>query len=207
MAVSRLLDPANCMLLLIDYQPEMVFAVQSIDGVTLINNAVGLAKAVKLFKVPTIMTSIAEKSFSGPIIEQLQNVISQKSYIDRTIINCWEDVRIVESVQKINRKKIILAGLWTEVCIALPALSAIEQGYEVYVVVDACGGTSFVAHKMAIKRIMQAGGTVITWMQFMLELQRDWARKETYDSVMKIAIEHGGNYGVGIQFAQAIIKD
>jgi nicotinamidase-related amidase len=206
MADSRLLNPTNCTLLLIDYQPEMIFAVSSIDGVMLINNAVGLAKAAKLFNVPTIMTSIAEKSFSGPIIEQLQNVIPQKPYIDRTTMNCWEDTRIVDAVKKIGRKKIILAGLWTEVCVAFPALLAIEQGYEVYVVVDACGGTSPVAHKAAIKRMVQAGGTSITWLQFMLELQRDWARQETYAPVMQIAIEHGGSYGVGVQFAHTVIK-
>lgn len=202
---SRLLDPHNCTLLLIDYQPEMVFAVASIDGVTLINNVVGLAKAAKVFNVPTIVTSVAEKSFSGPIIEQLQDVIPQP-YIDRTTMNCWEDARIVDAVKKAGRKKIILAGLWTEVCITLPALIAIEQGYEVYVVVDACGGTSMVAHKMAIKRMVQAGAMPITWMQFMLELQRDWARQETYSAVMEVAVDHGGNYGVGIQFAHELIK-
>ena len=121
-------------------------------------------------------------------------------------MNCWEDRRVVDAVKKIGRKKIVLAGLWTEVCIVLPALLAIEQGYEIYCVVDACGGTTLVAHKTAIKRIIQAGGIPITWIQFMLELQRDWARQETYAPVMQIAIEHGGTYGVGIQFAHAVIK-
>jgi nicotinamidase-related amidase len=204
---SRLLNPTNCTLILIDYQPEMIFAVGSLDGVTLINNAVGLAKAAKLFKVPIIMTSVAEKSFSGAVIEQLQKVITQKPYIDRTTMNCWEDTRVVDAVKKAGRKKIILAGLWTEVCIALAALSALEQGYEVYVVVDACAGTTKIAHKTAIQRIIQAGGTPITWMQYMLELQRDWARQETYTPVMQIATEHGGSYGVGIQFAHALIKN
>lgn len=203
---SQLLTPTNCTLLLIDYQPEMIFAVGSIDGVTLINNAVGLAKAAKLFNVPIIMTTVAEKSFSGAVFEQLQSVVTQKPYIDRTTMNCWEDERIINAVNKIGRKKIILAGLWTEICIALPALLALEQGYEIYFVVDACGGTTAVSHNTAVQRIVQAGGIPITWLQFMCELQRDWARQETYDPVMHIAIEHGGTYGVGIQFAHEVIK-
>lgn len=204
---SRLLNPTNCALLLIDYQPEMIFAAGSMDGVTLINNAVGLAKAATLFKVPTIMTSVAEKSFSGPVIDQLQQVITQKPYIDRTTMNCWEDNRIVEAIKKTNRKKIILAGLWTEVCIVLPAIMALEQNYETYVVVDTCAGTTKVAHEMAILRMMQAGATPITWLQFMLELQRDWAHQDTYAPVMQIAIDHAGSYGVGIQFAHTVIKN
>lgn len=204
---TRLLNPSNCMLLLIDYQPEMIFAVGSMDGTTLINNAVGLAKAAQLFNVPTVMTSIAAETFSGPIIEQLQQVINKKPYIDRTTMNSWEDPRIVEAVKKTGVKKIVLAGLWTEVCIVLPALMALEQAYEVYVVVDACAGTTKAAHKAAITRIMQAGGTPITWMQYMFELQRDWARQETYNGVMRISIDHGGSYGAGIQFAHAVIKN
>jgi len=204
---SRLLNPTNSALILIDYQPEMVFAVGSMDGTMLINNAVGLAKAAELFNVPIIMTSVAAKSFSGSIIEQLQNVVTQKPYIDRTTMNAWEDERVVDAVKKTGRKKIILAGLWTEVCIVLVALSAIEQGYEVYFVADACAGTTCVAHDMAVARMIQAGGTPITWMQYMLELQRDWARQETYAPVMKIAVDHGGSYGVGIQFAHALIKN
>jgi len=204
---SRLLNPANCTLILIDYQPEMIFAVGSMDGVMLINNAVGLAKAAVLFKVPTIITSVAEKSFSGPVIAQLQQIVTQKPYIDRTTMNCWEDNRVIEAIKKTDRKKIILAGLWTEVCIVLPALTAIEQEYEVYIVVDACAGTTLAAHDTAILRIMQAGGIPITWLQFMLELQRDWARQETYNPVMQIAIDHAGSYGVGIQFAHAVIKN
>lgn len=200
---TKLLDPSNCVLMLIDFQSQMLFGAGSLDGVTLINNAVGLAKAAKIFNVPIIMTTIAEKGFSGPVFEQLQKVVTEKPYIDRTTMNSWEDQRVVNAVAKTGRKKIILAGLWTEVCIAFPALSALEQNYEVYVVVDACAGTTCVSHDSAIQRIMQAGGTPITWIQFLCELQRDWARQETYAPVMQLANDHAGNYGVGIQYYKA----
>lgn len=204
MKTTQLLDPNNSVVLLIDFQSQMLFGVGSIDGVTLINNAVGLAKAAKIFKVPTIMTTIVEKGFSGPVFEQLQAVVTEKPYIDRTTMNSWEDKHVVDAVAKTGRKKIVMAGLWTEVCIAFPAISALADGYDVYVVVDACGGTTHVSHDAAIQRILQAGGTPITWLQFLCELQRDWARQETYNAVMQLANEHGGNYGVGIQYYKAM---
>lgn len=200
---TRLLDPKNCVVVLIDYQSQMLFAVGSIDGHTLINNVVGLAKTAKIFNVPVIMTTIAEKGFSGPVFEQLQEVVSTP-YIDRTTMNTWEDQRVVDAVSKTGRKKIVFAGLWTEVCITFPALTALDQGYEVYVVVDACGGTTYVSHTTAIERIVQAGGHPITWIQFLCELQRDWARQETYEPVIQLASEHAGSYGVGIQYFKAI---
>ena len=203
---SGLLNPTNCTVLLIDFQPQMIFAVGSIDGVTLVNNAVGLAKAAALFKVPTIMTTIAAKSFSGPAFDQLQAVVKEKPYIDRTSMNTWEDKRVVDAVVKTGRKKLVMAGLWTEVCITFPAISALAEGYEVYVVVDACGSTTPTTHNAAIQRITQAGGVPITWLQFMCELQRDWARQETYAPVMQIAMDHAGSYGVGIQYAHAMLS-
>jgi len=202
---SGLLNPNNCALLLIDFQSQMIFAAGSSDGTLLINNVVGLAKAAKLFKVPIILTTIAEKSFSGPVFEQLQTVVPQP-YIDRTSMNAWEDQKIIDAVKQTKRTKIVLAGLWTEVCVAFPALTALQAGYEVYVVADACAGTTPVAHNTALQRIIQAGGIPITWLQYMLELQRDWARQQTYDPVMQIAIEHAGSYGIGIQYAHAVFK-
>jgi len=200
---THLLDPSNCVLVLIDFQSQMLFGVGSVDGVTLINNAVGLAKAAKIFNVPIVMTTIGEQGFSGPVFKQLEAAVPERPYIDRTTMNSWEDKRVVEAVAKTGRKKIVMAGLWTEVCIAFPALSAIEQGYEVYVVVDACGGTTRVSHETAIQRIIQAGGAPTTWAQFFCELQRDWARQETYAPVMQLAKEHGGTYGIGIQYYEA----
>lgn len=203
-SVHSLLTPDNCAVLFIDFQPQMLFAVNSIEGQALVNNVVGLAKATKIFKVPTILTTVAEKSFSGPTFEQLVKALDQTP-IDRTTMDCWEDTHVVEAVKKIGRKKLLLCGLWTEVCITLPTMLAIKDGYEIYVVADACGGTSVVAHDMAMKRMIQAGAVPVTWLQVMLEWQRDWARQATYDAVMKVADEHAGSYGIGIQYAHAVL--
>ncbi|SES94400.1 hydrolase [Stigmatella erecta] len=203
--VPALLDPSNCVLVLIDFQPQMAFGVKSIDGQLLVNNVTGLAKAAQVFKVPTLLTSVAEKTFSGPTFSQITEVFPQEPIIDRTTMNTWEDKRVVDAIKKTGRKKIVLAGLWTEVCIAFPALDALREGFEVYVVADACGGTSQVAHDLAIQRVAQAGGTPITWLQFLLELQRDWARQETYDPVNAIVKQHGGTYGAGITYAKAML--
>ncbi len=197
-----LLNPDNHVLILIDHQPQMAFATRSIDIAELRNNVTGLAKAAKAFGVPTILTTVAKKSFSGPLFPELQAVLPEQTPIDRTTMNTWEDKRITDKVNELGRKKIVIAALWTEVCGVGPALSALEQGYEVYFVTDASGGVSDDAHNMAVQRMIQAGASPITWMQYMLELQRDWARGETYDVVTGIAKEHGGGYGLGIFYAK-----
>lgn len=203
--IHGLLDPENCALILIDYQPQMAFPVQSIDRQLLVNNATGIAKTAKIFNVPTILTTVAEKSFSGPMFSQVQDVFPDKKPIDRTTMNFWEDEKVVSAIKKTGRKKLILAGLWTEICIALPAINALEDGYEVYFVSDACGDVSYEAHSMAMQRMIQAGAVPITWLQFLLELQRDWARVKTYDAVLSIVKEHAGAYGIGIQYAKAVL--
>lgn len=205
--VPTLLDPKNCVVLMIDYQPQMAFAVKSIDGQTLLNNATGLAKAAKVFDVPLILTSVAETSFSGPTFSQIRAVYPDAPIIDRTTMNTWEDQRVVDAIKKTGRKKIVMGGLWTEVCIAFPTLDALREGFEVYVVADACGGTSQVAHDLAIQRVAQAGAVPITWLQFLLELQRDWARQATYEPVNEIVKQHAGAYGVGIQYARAMLGE
>lgn len=203
--IPTLLDPTSCVVLMIDYQPQMAFGVKSIDGQTLINNVTGLAKAARVFDVPVVLTSVAEESFSGPTFSQIRAVYPDAPIIDRTTMNAWEDERVVDAIKKSGRKKIVMGGLWTEVCIALPAIDALREGYEVYVVADACGGTSEVAHDLAIQRVVQAGAVPITWMQFLLELQRDWARQETYEPVLEVVKHHGGAYGVGVQYAKAML--
>lgn len=203
--VPTLLDPKNCVVIMIDYQPQMAFGVSSIDGQTLVNNAAGLAKSAKVFNVPVVLTSVAEKSFSGPTFSQIREVFPQTEIIDRTTMNCWEDKRVVEAVEKTGRKKIVMAGLWTEVCIAHPAIDALREGYEVYVVADACGGVTVTAHDLAIQRMSQAGAIPITWLQFLLELQRDWARQETYEAVLNVVKQHAGAYGVGVQYAKSML--
>ncbi len=205
--IHSLLTPDNCLLIMIDFQPQMAFAVKSIDGQTLINNAEGLAKAAKIFKIPTVLTTVAEKSFSGPMFPQIKKVFPDQKMIDRTTMNCWEDKNVVDAVKKIGRKKIVLAGLWTEVCIVCPTIQMLEDGYEVYVVADACGGTSTTAHDMAILRMIQAGAVPMTWLQFLLELQRDWARQETYDAVTSLAREDAGSYGMGLEYAKAMLGE
>jgi nicotinamidase-related amidase len=197
-----LLTPTDHLLILIDHQPQMAFATKSIDIVELRNNVTGLAKSAKVFGVPTILTTVAEKSFSGPLFPEVQAVFLDQKPIDRTSMNTWEDERIIKAVNQAGRKKVVIAALWTEVCGVGPVLSALEQRFEVYFVTDASGGVSEEAHAMAVQRMLQAGARPITWLQYLLELQRDWARQETYAAVTGIAKEHGGGYGLGIIYAK-----
>ena len=203
---DKLLTPKNHTLILIDHQPQMAFATRSIDIAELRNNTTGLAKAARAFKVPTILTTVAAKSFSGAIFPEVQAVFPDQVPIDRTTMNTWEDQRVVDEVKKLGRKKIVMAALWTEVCLVEPVLSAIDEGYDVYIVTDASGGVSKEAHEIAVQRLIQAGAHPITWLQYMLELQRDWARGETYAPVMDIAKQHGGGYGLGISYAGDMFK-
>lgn len=200
----ELLDPNNCLLALIDHQPQMFFGVESTHRETIINNVVGLAKAAKIFNVPTILTTVAANTFSGPLIPTLQAVFPDQKPIDRTSMNSWEDENFVAAVEKTHRKKLVIAALWTEVCLAFPAICAIQAGYEVYAVVDASGGTTKEAHDTAMQRMVQFGVVPVTWIQVLCEFQRDWARQETYDAVMRLAKEHAGAYGVGIFYAQSM---
>ncbi|MBI5250623.1 MAG: hydrolase [Desulfomonile tiedjei] len=204
-ASPRLLTPENSMVILIDHQPQMAFATRSIDGQLLVNNVTGLAKSAKVFKVPTLLTTVAAKSFSGPLFPTLQAVFPDRAPIDRTTMNAWEDARIRDAVKKEGRQKLVIAALWTEVCLATAVLSALDDGYEVYIVTDASGGVSTEAHNMSIQRMVQAGAVPVTWLQVLLEWQRDWARQETYDAVTGIAKEHGGAYGQGIEYAKTML--
>jgi nicotinamidase-related amidase len=206
-ASARLLTPQNSALILIDHQPQMAFATHSIDTLTLINNATGLAKAAKIFKVPTILTTVAAKSFSGPLFPAVQAVFPDQKPIDRTTMNAWEDKNLLDVVKKTGRKKLVIAALWTEVCLMGPVLGAIDDGYEVYIVTDASGGVSPEAHEMAIRRMIQAGASPVTWLQVALEYQRDWARQETYEAVTNLAKEHSGAYGLGIGYAKAMFGE
>ncbi|OFA05469.1 hydrolase [Duganella sp. HH101] len=199
-----LLDPSNHTLIMIDHQSQMAFATKSIDPVQLRNNAALVAKAAKGFQVPTILTTVAEKSFSGPIFDEIQSVFPGQAAIDRTTMNTWEDPRIAERVNAIGRGKIVLAGLWTSVCIVGPALSALDQGFEVYVITDASGDVSDEAHERAVARMVQLGARPMTSLQYLLELQRDWARGDSYDETVATAIAHGGGYGLGLVYAKTM---
>ncbi|MFF9580474.1 hydrolase [Streptomyces achromogenes] len=200
-----LLTPDNCAVLFVDHQPQMFFAAASGDRTSIMNATVGLAKAAKVFDVPTVLSTVAAESFSGPIMPQLAAVFPDQKIIDRTSMNAWEDVPFVEAVKATGRKKLVIAGLWTEVCVVLPTLSALAQGYEIYIVTDASGGVSPQAHEHAVQRMIQAGAIPVTWVQVLLELQRDWARTETYVPVTEVVKEHAGAYGLGVVYAQSVI--
>ncbi|RPE39842.1 nicotinamidase-related amidase [Streptomyces sp. Ag109_O5-1] len=200
-----LLTPGNCAVLFVDHQPQMFFGTGSGDRTAIINSTLGLAKAAKAFGVPVVLSTVAAESFSGPIMPQLTDVFPGQKIIDRTSMNAWEDEAFVEAVKATGREKLVIAGLWTEVCVVLPVLSAIAQGYEVYVVADASGGVTPQAHEHAVQRMVQGGAVPVTWVQVLLELQRDWARTETYEAVTNVVKENGGAYGLGLVYAQTMI--
>lgn len=195
--LDALLTPDNCALILIDHQPFQVSGVQNIEPGQMINNVVGLAKGAKAFGVPTLLTTVVEER-GGYLIKQLQDVFPEQKPIDRTTINTWEDPRVVDWVEKTGRKKLVMAALWTEICLAFPVIHALGDGYEVYFVTDASGGVSKEAHEMAILRMVQAGAVPLTWMVFMSELQRDWARVETAEKVSQLMLEHTGAVGTNL---------
>ena len=203
---AQLLTPTDHTLIMIDFQSQMAFATHSIDAITLRNNAGLVARAAAGFGVSTILTTVAEKSFSGPMFDEVTAPFPGKTLLDRTSMNTWEDAPVIEEINKIGKDRIVLAGLWTSVCIVGPALSALAQGYEVYVITDACGDVSAEAHERAVERMIQAGARPITALQYLLEMQRDWARTETYDMTTGIAKVHGGGYGLGIIYAKSMFN-
>ncbi len=200
------LTPHNCQVIFIDQQPQMAFGVQSIDRQVLKNNVVGLAKAAKVFNIPTIITTVESESFSGYTYPELLDVFPGQKLLERTSMNSWDDQKVRDALAANGRKKVVVAGLWTEVCNNSFALCAMGEGdYEIYMVADASGGTSKDAHDYAMQRMVQAGAVPVTWQQVMLEWQRDWARRETYDAVMAIVKEHSGAYGMGVDYAYTMV--
>lgn len=195
------LTPENCALTLIDYQPAMYFGVQSHDRISIMHNSVVLAKTAKLFKIPTILSTVAQKSFSGPMISQLSSLFPDQNIIDRTAINAWVDPQFRKAVEGLGRKKIVVAGLWTEACVLFPTLELLKASYEVYIPTDACGDVSAEAHERSIQRMIQAGATPITSLQFIFELQQDWARSTTYNGVMEI-LKADSPYGIQVDFSK-----
>lgn len=202
----EVLTPENSQLIFIDQQPQMAFGVQSIDRQTLKNNVVGLAKAGKAFGIPTIITTVETESFSGHTYPELLDVFPDAPLLERTSMNSWDDQKVRDALAANGRNKVVVSGLWTEVCNCSFALSAmLEGGYEIYMVADASGGTSVDAHNYAMQRMMQAGVVPVTWQQVLLEWQRDWARKETYDATIGIVQEHSGAYGMGVDYAYTMV--
>ena len=203
----EVLTPLNSQLIFIDQQPQMAFGVQSIDRQVLKNNVVALAKAAKVFKIPTTITSVESASFSGYTYPELLDVFPDQPILERTSMNSWDDKKVRDALKtNKNRPKVIVSGLWTEVCNITFAVSAMLEGdYEIYMVADASGGTSKEAHDYAMQRMIQAGVVPMTWQPVMLEWQRDWARRDTYDAVMAIVREHSGAYGMGVDYAYTMV--
>jgi nicotinamidase-related amidase len=205
-AKPELLTPENCQLIFIDHQPQMAFGVASIDRQALKNNTVALAKAAKVFGVPTTITTVETESFSGHTYPELLAVFPEAPILERTSMNSWDDRKVRDALAEAGRKKVVVSGLWTEVCNNSFAFSAMaEGGYEIFMVADASGGTSKEAHDYAMQRMVQAGVVPVTWQQVMLEWQRDWARRETYDAVIAIVKEHSGAYGMGVDYAYTLV--
>lgn len=203
-AGATLLTPTDHTLVMIDFQSQMAFATHSIDAVNLRNNAALVAQAAAGFKVSTILTTVAEKSFSGPMFSEITDAFPGQKMLDRTSMNTWEDAAVIDRVNEIGKPRIVLAGLWTSVCIVGPALSALDQGFEVYVIADASGDVSVEAHNRAMERMVQAGARPMTSLQYLLELQRDWARGDTYELTTGIAKKVGGAYGLGVTYAKTM---
>jgi len=202
----EVLTPQNSQLIFIDQQPQMAFGVQSIDRQTLKNNVVGLAKAAKIFNIPTTITTVESESFSGFTYPELLDVFPNQKTLERSSMNSWDDQKVRDSLAANGRKKIVVSGLWTEVCNLTFALSAMhDTDYEIYMVADASGGTSKEAHDYAMQRMVQAGVVPVTWQQVLLEWQRDWAHRDTYDAVMALVKEHSGAYGMGVDYAYTMV--
>jgi nicotinamidase-related amidase len=205
-AKLELLTPANCQLIFIDHQPQMAFGVQSIDRQMLKNNTVALARSAKIFDIPTIITTVETRGFSGYTYPELLDVFPGLPLLERTSMNAWDDQKVRDALAGNKRKKVVVSGLWTEVCNNTFAFSAMaEGGYEIYMVADASGGTSKEAHDYAMLRMIQAGVVPMTWQQVLLEWQRDWARKDTYDAVIALVEEFSGAYGMGADYAYTMV--
>src|ERR1700722_16437998 len=202
--LAALLAPEDSVLLVVDHQAFQFANLHSHEPQLVVNNVVGLAKTAKLFGVPTILTTVLEER-GGHIIKAIQSVFPEQKPIDRTFINAWQDARLVDAVKKTGRKKLVIAALWTEVCLAMPAIQAQGEGYDVYVVTDASGGGSVEAHDMAVRRMVQAGITPVTWLALFGEWQRDWARTETLGAVAEVLVQHGGASGIAFAWEMQLL--
>ena len=201
-----LLTPDNCVATFIDHQPQMLFGVSNFDRQGIVNNVVALAKATRVFNIPVVLSTVETNSFSGNIWPQLKAIFPDHTPIERSSMDSWDDKNFVGAVQKTGKKKIVLAGLWTETCVALTTVQALFDGYEVFVVEDCCGDVSQLSHDNAMKRIVQAGAKPVTSLSVMLEWQRDWANTGTYNAVMDIVKNHFGAYGMGVEYAYTMVR-
>jgi nicotinamidase-related amidase len=203
--IESLLKPEECALLLVDFQAGLAFGVESISRQTIVDNAVALARTAVVFEIPIVVSTSASKVYSGPLLPPLQAVLPDIKLIERRNMNVWEDETAHSAIVATNRRRLIVAGLLTEACVSLPVLSALKEGYEVFVVGDACGGLTQTGHALALQRMEQAGAQLTSWIQVLLELQRDWTRHATYDGARAIVDANGGGYGMGLAYARTMI--
>ncbi|MGD0446093.1 MAG: hydrolase [Edaphobacter sp.] len=202
---ETLLKPERCTLLLVDFQAGLAFGVESVARQTLLNNAVALARTAVAFKVPVVASTSASRVYSGPMLPALQEALPSVTPLERRNMNVWEDDAAHRAVVDTGRKCLIVAGLLTEACVSFPALSALKDGFEVFVVADACGGLSPSGHDLALRRMEAAGAQLTSWIQMLLEFQRDWTRHETYEDARSIVVANGGGYGLGLAYAREMI--
>jgi nicotinamidase-related amidase len=200
-----LLSPQDATLLIVDHQAGLAFGVGSTDRQLLLNNTVALAKTAKVFQIPVVVSTSASKVYSGPLMPAIRGVLGDVPSFERRNMNAWEDGVVRAEIDKISRRKLIVSGLLTEACVSFPVLSALADGYEVSVVADTCGGITADSHSLALRRMEAAGATLTSWLQVLLELQRDWTRKETYDGARAIVEAHAGGYGIGLAYARDMI--
>ena len=201
MSKVEMLTPQNSAIALIDYQPAMYQGVQSHDRLVVANNIQILAKAAKLFNIPTVISTVAKDTFSGPFMPEVIELFPEHEVIDRTSMNSWLDANFRKAVAATGKKKFVIAGLWTEACVTFPSLDMLREGYEIFVPADACGDLSIEAHNRSMDRLVQAGAVPITSCQYLFELQQDWARSETYQGVMDILRAHSP-YGIQVRFSK-----
>ncbi|WP_028747609.1 hydrolase [Rhizobium mesoamericanum] len=200
-----LLNPNEAVLLMVDQQAGLAFGVGSTDRQLLISNTVALAKTAKTFQIPVVVSTSASKVYSGPLMPTLRNVLGDVQSIERRNMNAWEDDAVRSTIAQTGRRRLIVSGLLTEACVSFPVLSALAEGYAVSVVADTCGGITAESHSLALRRMEAAGATMTSWLQVLLELQRDWTRKETYDGARSIVEAHAGGYGIGLAYARDMI--
>jgi nicotinamidase-related amidase len=203
---AALIQPAQCALLLVDHQAGLAFGVGSSDRQVLLNNAVALAKTAIAFGIPVVASTSASKVYSGPLMPAIQAVLPGLKSIERRNMNVWEDEAARTAILNTQRRRLLVSGLLTEACVSFPVLSALAEGFEVFVVADACGGITAASHELALRRMEAAGARMTSWIQVLLELQRDWTRHETYDAARAIVETNGGGYGIGLAYARDMIR-
>jgi nicotinamidase-related amidase len=203
--LASLLRPEDSVLVLIDHQPYQLANLNSHDPHIAVNNATALAKAAKVFNVPTILTSVVSDR-GGRIFPQITDVFPGQEVIDRTFINTWEDKKVVDVVKATGRKQLIMAGLWTEICVAMPAIQALGEGWDVTVITDASGAVTVEAHEVAIQRMIAAGANMMTWMALAAEWQRDWARGETAMALNDVILQHSAGSGIAFLWEQQLLN-